>query len=55
MLFIKALHADTYASRTFQIGQDPSVRCVIVGAAGKVFCSGHDLKEIDAAGQGMEW
>ena len=29
-----------------QIGGDPQVRAVILAAAGKVFCSGHDLAEM---------
>ena len=28
------------------IGKDPSIRAVILAAAGKVFCSGHDLSEM---------
>ncbi|MBX5494024.1 MAG: enoyl-CoA hydratase [Bryobacteraceae bacterium] len=28
------------------IGQNASIRCVIIAAAGKVFCSGHDLSEM---------
>jgi Enoyl-CoA hydratase/carnithine racemase len=28
------------------IGQNPAIRCVIIAAAGKVFCSGHDLSEM---------
>ncbi len=28
------------------IGKDPSIRTVILAAAGKVFCSGHDLSEM---------
>ncbi len=31
------------------IARDSSVRVVILGAAGKAFCSGHDLKEMMAA------
>jgi enoyl-CoA hydratase/carnithine racemase len=31
-----------------QIAQDPSVRVVVLAATGKVFCAGHDLKEIRA-------
>lgn len=30
------------------IAGDPSVRVVIIGAAGPVFCAGHDLKELRA-------
>jgi enoyl-CoA hydratase/carnithine racemase len=29
-----------------QIGRDPGIRAVILAAAGKVFCSGHDLAEM---------
>ena len=28
------------------IGRDRAIRAVILGAAGKVFCSGHDLSEM---------
>src|SRR2546430_16894746 len=31
------------------IGKDESVRVVILAAAGKAFCAGHDLKEMRAA------
>ena len=31
------------------IGKDESVRVVIIAAAGKAFCAGHDLKEMRAA------
>ena len=30
-------------------GEDPAVRVVLLGAEGKVFCAGHDLKELTAA------
>ena len=30
------------------VAQDSSVRCVVLAAAGPVFCAGHDLKEITA-------
>jgi enoyl-CoA hydratase/carnithine racemase len=30
------------------IGEDARVRCVVLAAAGPVFCAGHDLKEITA-------
>ncbi|KAL7534716.1 hypothetical protein ACHAWF_004924 [Thalassiosira exigua] len=30
------------------ISNDPSVRVLVVGAAGKAFCSGHDLKEMQS-------
>ena len=32
------------------IGNDPSVRVVVLAAAGKGFCAGHDLKEIRSLG-----
>ena len=32
-----------------RIGQDDSVRCVVIAAAGRAFCAGHDLKEMRAA------
>lgn len=28
------------------VATDPSVRCVVITAAGKLFCSGHDLTEV---------
>lgn len=31
------------------IGADPSVRAVVIGSAGPVFCSGHDLRELHGA------
>jgi len=31
-----------------QVGQDPAVRVVVIAANGPAFCSGHDLKEINA-------
>lgn len=31
------------------LAQDETVRCVVLAAAGPVFCAGHDLKEISAA------
>lgn len=30
-------------------GNDPAIRVVLLGAEGKVFCAGHDLKELTAA------
>ena len=33
------------------IEKDPAVRVVVIGAAGKGFCAGHDLKEIQALGE----
>ena len=35
-----------------EIGADPETRAVILGAAGKVFCSGHDLSEMTGLGLG---
>lgn len=32
-----------------EIAQDPTVRVVILAAAGKAFCAGHDLREMRAA------
>ena len=43
------LHALTAEFDT--IAADPAVRVVVVRAAGKAFCAGHDLKEIQAARQ----
>lgn len=33
------------------VGQDPTVRAVIMRGTGKAFCAGHDLKEMQAARQ----
>ena len=33
-----------------RIAADPSIRVVVIGARGRGFCSGHDLKEIRAMG-----
>jgi enoyl-CoA hydratase/carnithine racemase len=33
-------------SRLEEVGEDPSIRAVIVAAEGHVFCSGHDLNEL---------
>jgi len=43
------LHA--LAAEFDTIAADPAVRVVVVRAAGKAFCAGHDLKEIQAARQ----
>ncbi|MDP3084275.1 MAG: enoyl-CoA hydratase [Rubrivivax sp.] len=32
-----------------RVAADPSVRAVVIAAAGKAFCAGHDLKEMRAA------
>ena len=31
-----------------ELGDDPAVRVIVLGAAGKVFCAGHDLGELQA-------
>jgi enoyl-CoA hydratase/carnithine racemase len=31
------------------LGADPAVRVIVLGAAGRVFCAGHDLAELQAA------
>ena len=31
-----------------EIGEDASVRCVVLAASGPVFCAGHDLRELTA-------
>jgi len=31
------------------LAQDPALRVLVIGAAGKAFCAGHDLKEMRAA------
>ena len=33
-------------SELSRIRDDPAIRCVVLGAAGKGFCAGHDLKEL---------
>jgi enoyl-CoA hydratase/carnithine racemase len=35
-------------SEIARIGAEPSIRCVVIGAQGKGFCAGHDLKELRA-------
>ncbi len=53
----KALNAlsdemlDTLHAELNKIATDPSIRAVILSGAGKVFCAGHDLKEMTAARQ----
>lgn len=37
---------DTLGARLAQIADDRSVRVVVIAAAGKAFCPGHDLKEM---------
>lgn len=32
-----------------KVAEDPEVRVILLGAEGKVFCAGHDLKELTAA------
>ncbi|BDG74926.1 enoyl-CoA hydratase [Roseomonas fluvialis] len=39
---------ETLEEALAQIGRDVRVRCVVLAAAGPVFCAGHDLKEITA-------
>lgn len=41
---LAALHA-----RLNEIAEDPKVKVVILAGAGKAFCAGHDLKEMQAA------
>ena len=33
-----------------EVAADPAVRVVVLAANGRIFCAGHDLKEMDAAG-----
>ncbi|MGL4322213.1 MAG: enoyl-CoA hydratase-related protein, partial [Paracoccaceae bacterium] len=40
---------DRLQTELAQIAADPSVRVVILAGAGKAFCAGHDLREIQAA------
>jgi enoyl-CoA hydratase/carnithine racemase len=40
---IDALHGELA-----RIAADPAIRCVVLGAQGKGFCAGHDLKELRA-------
>jgi enoyl-CoA hydratase/carnithine racemase len=37
-----------------ELGDDPAVRVIVLGASGKVFCAGHDLGELQAAGDRAE-
>ena len=39
---------ETLENALAAIGEDASVRCVVLAAAGTVFCAGHDLREITA-------
>jgi enoyl-CoA hydratase/carnithine racemase len=48
LAMMEALSAELEA-----IARDPSARAVVLGAAGTVFCSGHDLREIAAAAAGV--
>ena len=47
---IAAMHA-----KLDEIGNDPSVRVVILAAEGKGFCAGHDLKEMRAHTGDKSW
>ena len=38
-----------------QIGADPAARAVVIGAEGKAFCAGHDLKEMRAHAGDQTW
>ncbi len=49
-LMIAAIQAELDA-----IASDPSVRVVILGAEGKGFCAGHDLKEMRAHSEEESW
>jgi enoyl-CoA hydratase/carnithine racemase len=40
---------DALAAEFARLAQDSSIRVVILRGAGKVFCAGHDLKEMQAA------
>lgn len=37
-----------------ELAADPAVRVIVLGAAGRVFCAGHDLAELKVAGDGAE-
>ena len=43
---IEALHG-----RLTETGDDDAVRCVVIAGAGRAFCAGHDLREMQAARQ----
>src|SRR3569833_2985822 len=47
---IAALHAELEALKS-----NPSIRLVILAAAGKGFCAGHDLKEMRAHSKDKGW
>jgi enoyl-CoA hydratase/carnithine racemase len=40
---------DALAQALEELAADPAVRVVVIGAAGKAFCPGHDLKEMAAS------
>ena len=42
------------ADAFYQAGDNPHVRVIILGAAGPVFCAGHDLKQMTAARQNVD-
>ena len=42
---------EALSSTLAQIGSDPSVKAIVLKGAGKAFCAGHDLKEMQAGRQ----
>ena len=42
------------SSALADLAADPAVRVIVLGAAGRVFCAGHDLGELQAAGDDAE-
>jgi enoyl-CoA hydratase/carnithine racemase len=45
---LSAAVIDALAQTLDTLAADPAVRVVVIGAAGKAFCPGHDLKEMAA-------
>ena len=45
---------DALQTELVRIAADPAIRCVVLGAEGKGFCAGHDLKELRAHPD-IEW
>ncbi|WEF23664.1 enoyl-CoA hydratase [Paracoccus sp. S3-43] len=45
---------DALADALRQIGDDDSVRVVVLAAQGKAFCAGHDLRQMQAARDGAD-